>query len=245
MLAYNLLHRRFPTTGLDDAAFDHFTFSKNCERLLAHRAAPRFLSMIVRIARRKGLVRDAHFSVEGSLTDAWTSIKSVRPKCAGDGGVGAATPRSNSEASGAPMTPTPARPPPRPNWRARARQERAGMADASHALMENRQRLILGLSETAPHDNAKVKAACTLLDEQKRQVIEPDSLGAEEDYCRRGVVRTLRQRKINPHIAMIEGKAVSRLDGRTTGSKSYEVSQRLRKRIEGRFGWLPMIGGTK
>ena len=92
MLEYKLLFRWFLAMGIDDAAFDHSTFSKNRQLMLEHRAAPSFLGMIVRMARRKGLVSDEHFSVDGTLIDAWASMKSVRPKDGGEGGVGGGNP---------------------------------------------------------------------------------------------------------------------------------------------------------
>jgi transposase len=124
MLEYNLLFRWFLGLGIDEAAFDHSIFSKNRQRLLEHRVAPRFLGMIAYIARRKGLVSDEHFSVDGTLINVWASMKSVIPKDRGAGGDAvwaAAIPRSTSRASAEPTTPMPARPIPRSNWRARAR----------------------------------------------------------------------------------------------------------------------------
>jgi transposase len=127
MLEYNLLFRWFLGLGIDEAAFDHSTFSKNRQRLLAHRVAPRFLGMIVRIARRKGLVSDEHFSVDGTLIEAWASMKSARPRDGGDGaGSAAAIPRSISRASAEPTTPMPAAPIPRPSWRAKAGARKVG-----------------------------------------------------------------------------------------------------------------------
>lgn len=245
MLEYNLLFRWFLAMGIDDAVFDHSTFSKNRQRLLEHRVAPRFLGMIVRIARRKGLVSDEHFSVDGTLIDAWASMKSVRPKDGGDRGVGGGNPevdfkgqrRTNDTHAS--------------TTDAEAKLARKGpgkesrLAYAGHALMENRNGLLLGLTVTPPHDNAEVKAACALLAEQTRRGIKPHSLGADKGYCQRGFVQTLRERQIKPHIAMIEGRVVHGLDGRTTGSKGYAISQRVRKRIEECFGWLHTIGGTK
>jgi len=245
MLEDNLLFRWFLAMGIDDAAFDHSTFSKNRERLLAHRVAPRLLGMIVRIARRRGLVSDEHFSVDGTLIDAWASMKSVRPKGGGDGGVGGGNPevdfkgQRRTNDTHASTTDAEAR------LARKGQGKESRLAYAGHALMDNHHGLVLGLSVTAPHDNAEVKAAEALLDEQKRQGIEPDSLGADKGYCQRGFVRTLRRRRIKPHIAMIEGRTVPGLDGRTSGSKSYAISQRLRKRIEECFGWLHTIGGTK
>lgn len=245
MLEYNLLFRWFLGLGIDDSAFDHSTFSKNRQRLLAHRVAPRFLGMIVRIARRKGLVSDEHFSVDGTLIDAWASMKSVRPKDSGDGGVGGGNPEVDFKGERRTNDTHASTTDPEAQLARKGKGQPARLAYAGHALMENRNGLVLGLSVTAPHDNTEVKAAERLLDEQKRQGIEPDSLGADKGYCQRGFVQTLRGRRIKPHIARIEGRAVPGLDGRTTGSKGYAISQRVRKRIEECFGWMHTIGGTK
>jgi len=245
MLEYNLLFRWFLALGIDDAAFDHSTFSKNRQRLRAHRVAPRFLGMIVRMARRKGLVSDEHFSVDGTLLDAWASMKSVRPKDGGDGGVGGGNPEvdfkgqrrtNDTHASSTDAEAKLAR-------KGKGRESR--LAYAGHALMENRNGLVLGLSVTPPHENAEVKAAEALLNEQKRQGIEPDSVGGDKGFCQRGFIKELRGRGIKPHLAKIEGRRVPGLDGRTTGSKGFAISQRVRKRIEECFGWLHTVGGTK
>lgn len=245
MLEYNLLFRWFLGLGIDEAAFDHSTFSKNRQRLLEHRVAPRFLGMIVRIARRKGLVSDEHFSVDGTLIDAWASMKSVRPKDGGDGGVGGGNPEVDFKGERRRNDTHASTTDPQAQLARKGAGKESRLAYAGHALMENRNGLVLGLRVTAPHDNAEVKAAERLLDEQKQQGIEPDSLGADKGYCQRGFVQTLRGRKIKPHIAKIEGRTIPGLDGRTTGSKGYAISQRVRKRIEECFGWMHTIGGTK
>lgn len=232
MLEYNLLFRWFLGMGIDDRVFDHSSFSKNRQRLLAHRVAPRFLGMIVRMARRQGLVSDEHFSVDGTLIDAWASMKSVRPK-EGSGADGSGGANPDVDFKGERRT---AR---------KGKGKEARLAYAGHALMENRNGLVLGLAVTPPHGNAEVKAAEALLDAQRKEGVVPDSLGADKGFCQREFVTTLRARKIKPHIAKIAGRTVPGLDGRTTGSKGYAISQRVRKRIEECFGWMHTIGGTK
>jgi transposase len=245
MLQYNLLFRWFLAMGTDDAVFDHSTFSKNRQRLLAHRVAPRFLGMIVRIARRKGLVSDEHFSVDGTLIDAWASMKSVRPKDDGGGGVGSGNPEVDFKGQRRSNDTHASTTDPQAKLARKGAGKESRLAYAAQALMENRNGLLLGLCVSAPHDNAEVKAACALLAEQQRQGIEPDSLGADKGYCQHGFVQWLRRRRIKPHIAKIKDRRVPGLDGRTTGSKGYAISQRIRKRIEEGFGWLHTIGGTK
>jgi transposase len=245
MLEYNLLFRWFLAMGIDDAAFDHSTFSKNRQRLLAHRAPPRFLGMIVRMARRKGLVSDEHFSFDGTLIDAWASMKSVRPKDGGDGGVGGGNPEVDFKGQRRRNDTHASTTDPEAQLARKGKGRESRLAYAGHALMENRNGLVLGLAVTPPNDNAEVKAAEALLAEQKRQGIEPDSLGTDKGYCQRGFVEGLRGRGIKAHIALIEGRRLPGMDGRTTGSKGHAISQRVRKRIEECFGWLHTIGGTK
>ena len=220
-------------------------YSVRSERLLAHRVAPRFLGMIVRIARRKGLVSDEHFSVDGTLIDAWASMKSVRSKDGGDGGVGGGNPEVDFKGQRRTNDTHESSTDPEAQLARKGKGKESRLAYAGHALMDNRNGLVLGLAVTPPNDNAEVKAAEALLDQQRRQGVGPDSLGADKGYCQRGFVKRLRDRKIKPHIARIEGRRLPGMDGRTTGAKGYAISQRLRKRIEECFGWLHTIGGTK
>lgn len=245
MLDYNLLFRWFLAMGIDDAAFDHSTFSKNRQRLLEHRVAQRFLGMIVRMARRKGLVGDEHFSVDGTLIDAWASMKSVRPRDGGDGGVGGGNPEVDFKGQRRRNDTHASTTDPQAQLARKGKGKESRLAYAGHALMDNRHGLVVGLSVTEANDNAEVKAAQALLDEQRRGGVIPDSLGADKGYCQRAFVGTLREQQIKPHIALIEGRRLAGLDRRTTGSKGYKTSQRVRKRIEECFGWLHMIGGTK
>ena len=245
MLEYNLLFRWFLAMDIDEAAFDHSTFSKNRQRLLAHRIAPRFLGMIVRIARRQGLVSDEHFSVDGTLIDAWASMKSVRLKDSDDGGVGGGNPEVDFKGQRRTNDTHASTTDPEAQLARKGKGQESRLAYAGHALMENRNGLVLGLRVTAPHDNAEVRAAEALLDEQKRQGVAPKSVGGDKGFCQRGFVKELRGRGIKPHIAMIEGRQVPGLDKRTSGSKGFAISQRVRKRIEECFGWLHTIGGTK
>jgi hypothetical protein len=201
--------------------------------------------MIVRMARRKGLVSDEHFSVDGTLIEAWASLKSVRPRDGAGGGVGRGKAEVDFKGSRRTNDTHASTTDAEAKLARKGRGRESQLAYAGHALMENRHGLLLGLRVTAPHDNAEVKAACALLDEQKRQGIEPDSVGADRGDCQRGFVKQLRSRGIKPHIALIEGRRIPGMDGRTTGSKGYALSQRVRKRIEECFGWLHTIAATK
>jgi hypothetical protein len=182
--------------------------------------------------------------VDGTLIEAWASMKSVRPRD-GAGGVGSGKAEVDFKGQRRTNDTHASTTDPEARLARKGKGRESRLAYAGHALMENRHGLVLGLRVTAPHDNAEVKAACALLDEQKRQGIEPDSVGAGRGHCQRGFVQTLRSRGIKPHIAMIKDRRVPGLDGRTTGSKGYALSQRVRKRIEECFGWPHTIAGTK
>jgi hypothetical protein len=120
--------------------------------------------MIVRIARRKGLVSDEHFSVDGTLIDAWASMKSVRPRDGGAGGVGGGNPEVDFKGQRRTNDTHASTTDPEAKLARKGPGKESRLAYAGHALMENRNGLMLGLSVTPPHDNAEVKAACRLLD---------------------------------------------------------------------------------
>ena len=247
MLDYNLLFRWFLGMSIDEASFDHSTFSKNRARLLSHRVAPRFLGVIVRMARRKGLVSDEHFTVDGTLIDAWASMKSFKAKDGSSGGGDGS--RSNpsvdfhgerrSNDTHASSTD------PEAKLARKGKGKEARLAFHGHALMENRNGLFVGIQVTQTSGTAEVEAAEGLLDEQRRQGVRPSSLGGDKGYGTNGFVRALRRRGIKPHVAKIEKRKIDGLDGRTLRSKGYAISQRVRKRVEEGFGWLHGIAGTK
>jgi transposase len=247
MLDYNLLFRWFLGMSLDDASFDHSTFSKNRARLLSQRVAQRFLGMIVRMARRKGLVSDEHFTVDGTLIDAWASMKSFKAKDGSSGGDDGS--RSNpsvdfhgqrrSNDTHASSTDPEAR------LARKGKGKEARLAFHGHASMENRNGLFVGIQVTQASGTAEVEAAQDLLDEQRRHGVRPRSVGGDKGYGTKGFVQALRRRRIKPHVATIEKRKIDGLDCRTLRSKGYAISQRLRKRIEEGFGWLHSIAGTK
>jgi len=247
MLDYNLLFRWFLGMSIDEASFDHSTFSKNRARLLSHKVAPRFLGIIVRMARRKNLVSDEHFTVDGTLIDAWASMKSFKKKDGLPGGGD--PPKSNpsvdfhgerrSNETHASTTDPEAR------LAKKGKGKESRLAFMGHALMENRNGLFVGVRVTQATGKAEVQAAEELVQEQIHQGLDPDSVGADKGYCTNGFVKALRDRGIRPHVAKMEGRHIEGLDGRTLGSPAYRVSQRLRKRVEEGFGWLHTIAGTK
>jgi transposase len=249
-LDYNLLFRWFVGLSMDAPVWDASTFSKNRERLLAGDVAHEFLAAIVSQPRIKALMSDEHFSVDGTLIQAWASHKSFQPK-AGPGPGGADDPPS-SDAGGRNAE---------RDWRGRARSnathasttdpdarlarksdgQSSILAYAGHVLMENRNGLVRDACLTHASGTAERDAALTLLD--RRGGGRRITLGADKGYDVADFVTALRRRRVTPHIAV--DRRVSKLgvmrhseiDARTTRHAGYAISQRIRKRIEEVFGW--------
>lgn len=247
MLAYNLLYRWFLDMTPEEPAFDASTFSKNRDRLLAHDVARQFFDAVVRQARGAGLLSDEHFSVDGTLIEAWASLKSLRPRA----GTGREPPddpgnptvnfRGERRTNATHQSTTD----PEARLMRKGAGREARLAYAGHVLMENRHGLCVDLAVTAATGTAEREAAVALLARQARKRIRPRTLGADKGYCTRGFITQLRQRDIRPHIAVITGRRLPGLDGRTTRQVSYTLSQRVRKRAEEIFGWWKTVGGLR
>ena len=243
-LEYNLLFRWFLDLNLLDPVWDHSTFSKNQDRLLQHKTAELFVGL----AREHDWVSDAHFTVDGTLIDAWASLKSFQPKegpqNGSDGDPGNPSVdfhgEKRSNATHASTTDPEAR------LARKGRGKEARLCFGLHALMENRNGLCVQAEITTAHGKTESKAATELL---ARQIDEtdtaPQTLGADKGYHSAEVVGFCREHGIKPHIATVKGRQVEGLDGRTTKSLGYQTSQKLRKRIEEIFGWCQETGGLR
>lgn len=247
MLDYNILFRWFLDMNLEEASFDASTFSKNRERLIEHETALAFFDAVVRLARIKDLLSDAHFSVDGTLIDAWASAKSFRPK--GDktkrppDDPGNPTVDFHGERRGNATHESATDPEARLAKKSAGKEAR--LSFCGHALMENRNGLLLDIAVTKADGLAERAGALALLARQARKRVRPKSLGADKAYHTRDFVARLRKRGVAPHIACIERRTTPGLDRRTTRHDSYAVSQRKRKRIEEIFGWLKTVGGLR
>lgn len=253
-LEFDMLFRWFVGRSIDERVFDASTFSKNRDRLLTHEIAQEFLSSLLGLPEVKGLLSAEHFSVDGTLLKAWASMKSFRPKSAsGEGpGTGSGEPPSpgrngevdfrktkRSNATHASTTDTDAR-----LFRKGAGQE-SRLAYLGHALMENRNGLVVGAEATLATGTAEREAAAAF----SQRLPKGATLGADKGYDAEAFVEGLKGREIEPHIA-ING-TVSKLGlARKTAvppqiaaSLGYAISQRLRKRIEEGFGWTKTVGG--
>ena len=256
----NLLFRWFVGLSVDAPVWDASTFSKNRDRLLEGDVARCFLAAIVSQSRVKALMSDEHFSVDGTLIQAWASHKSFQPKADGGEAPGGDEPPGSPPSSGRNAE---------RDWRGQRRSNETHMsktdpdarlarksdgqssilAYAGHVLMENRNGLIADACLTHATGTAERGAALTMLDRRadKRRITP----GADKGYDVADFVVALRQRQVTPHIAAdrrvskLGVERHSEIDARTTRHRGYEISQRIRKRIEEVFGWVKSAAGKR
>lgn len=242
-LRYDLLFKWFLGLTLTDPVFDPTSFTKNRERLLSQEIAMAVLGEVTREARRRHLVSDSHFTVDGSLLQAWASLKSVRPR--DDQGPPDASGGKNPDVSFRGQRRTNdthvSTTDPEARLARKGNGQETRLCFIEHVFMENRSGLILDVLLTQASGTAERDAALALLDRRKgpRKRI---TLGADKGYDTRAFIEELRQREVTPHIAQNTSRRRSAIDGRTTRHEGYALSQRLRKRIEETFGWTKTVG---
>jgi transposase len=246
-IEFDLLFRWFIGLSVDEPAWHHSTFSKNRDRLLEGEIAARFLSAVLARPRVRRLLSTEHFSVDGTLIEAWASMKSVRPKGGGDGPDASSGGRNapadfrgerRSNATHASTTDPDAR-----LYRKGPGME-AKLAYLGHALMENRSGLFVDARVTRADGHAERVAALTMI-EPFADRPRPVTLGADRGYDAEDFVNELRSMNVRPHVAQNLSRARGRsaIDRRTTRHPGFEASQRVRKRIEEGFSWIKRIAG--
>jgi transposase len=246
-LGYNLLFCWFLDMELEDESFDATVFSKNRDRLLEHEVGRLFFDAVVRQAQEAGLMSDDHFTVDGTLIEAWASLKSFRPKGedrSGDNDQGDAGNRwvdfhgeKRSNETHESKTDLDSR------LIRKGPGKEAKLSYGAHALMENRNGLLIDLLVSQATGTAEREAAEDMIKRQRRKRVKVKSLGADKGYNTHDFVDFLRGEKIVPHVAA--KKRGSAIDARTTRHQSYSVSQRIRKRVEEIFGWVKTVGGFR
>ena len=246
-LEFDLLFRWFVGIGIDDAAWDHSVFSKNRDRLLAGDIAAKLLGAILAQPRVKRLLSTDHFSVDGTLIEAWASMKSFKPKDGSDEPPADGSGRNReadfhgqkrSNDTHASITDPEAR-----LYRKGAGKE-AKLCFMGHALMENRNGLVVDACLTPADGHAERVAALHMI-EPRADRPQAITLGADKAYDAEDFVNELRSMKVTPHVAQNTSGRSSAIDGRTTRHGGYAVSQRIRKRIEEAFGWIKTIAGQE
>jgi transposase len=250
-LEHDLLFRWFVGLGVDDPAWDHSTFSKNRDRLLAGEIATRFLTALLAQPKIKRLLSSDHFSVDGTMIEAWASIKSFRPKDDGpdpDGGGGRNAERNFRGEKRSNETHESSTDPEARLYR-KGDGQPARLCYLGHVLMENRHGLAVAGCVTPASGTAEREAALELIEKRPKRSGRRITLGADKAYDVESFVKELRSRRVTPHVA-IDGHVTktgkrrkTAIDRRCLRHPGYAISQRCRKRIEEVFGWAKSAGG--
>jgi len=238
-LEYNLLFRWFVGLSLDDRVWDVTVFTKNRDRLLGGDVAEAFFQRVLDLARGDRLLSDEHFSVDGTLIQAWAGQKSFRPKDQGDDPSpdDAGNPDVNfrgekrTNATHASTTDPDAR------LYKKGKGQEAKLGFLGHVLIENRHGLVVNSRLTTAGGRGEWEAGFAMVkDVPGRHRI---TVGGDRGFDDRGFVDSLRSLNATPHVAQ---KQRSAIDPRTTRHAGYAISQRTRKRVEEVFGWLKTVG---
>jgi transposase len=217
-LDYNLLFRWFVGLAMDAAVWDVTVFTKNRERLIEGDIATKFMAAVLRQPRVTALLSDDHFSVDGTLIEAWASMKSFRPKDASTTDPDARLTRKGPG-------------------------QASKLAYMGHVLMENRNGLAVDARLTRATGTAERDAALAMID--NRPGAHRLTLGADKAYDAASFVAELRRRSVSPHVTQNTNGRRSAIDRRTTRHPGYAVSLRIRKRIEEVFGWVKASAGLR
>jgi transposase len=238
-LEFDLLFRWFVGVGVDDAAWDHSTFSKNRERLLEGDVAAKLLNAVLAQPRVRCLLSTDHFSVDGTLVEAWASMKSFRPKDGEPPTPGGGRNRETDFQRRSNETHASTTDPEARLYRKGPSKE-AKLCFMGHALMENRNGLVVDACLTEANGHVERIAALHMI-EPRGDRPRPITLGPDKAYDAEDFVNELRSMNATPHVAQNANGRSSAIDGRTTRHAGYAVSQRIRKRIEEAFGWIKTI----
>jgi transposase len=240
-LEYNLLFRWFVGLGIDDPVWVPTVFTKNRDRLLEGDVAEAFFEAVLAQGRGQGLLSSEHFSVDGTLIEAWASHKSFqrRGRSRDDGDDDPGNPTVNfrgerrSNATHVSTTDSEAR-------LSRKKGQTSHLAYMGHLLTENRNGLIISALLSEADGYAERLAALEMIDgvASKRRI----TLGADKGFDTEDFVAECRRRNVTLHVAQNTTNRASRIDGRTLRHEGYAISQRKRKRIEECFGWMKTIG---
>jgi transposase len=238
-LDYNLLFRWFVGLNMDDAVWDPTVFTKNRQRLLDGEVAMAFLERVVAQARRRGLLSGEHFTVDGTLLEAWAGLKSFKrkgetPRPPDDRGNPTVNFHGEKRSNDTHVSTTD----PDARLARKGDTREAKLSYAGHAVIDNRHGLVVNAVATQATGTAERDAAI----EMASALPDGATLGADKGYDTRGFVEALRSLTVTPHVAQNTSNRSSAIDGRTTRHAGYLVSQQKRKLIEEVFGWLKTVG---
>lgn len=253
-LGYNMLYRWFVGLGMEDAAWDHSTYTQNRDRLIGHEAVRELFTLVMQQARQADLLSDEHFSVDGTLIRAWASHKSFVPKDGPppDQGGSASNPEVDFKKQKRSNETHQSTSDPDARLTAKSNRSDAIPAYMGHVLMENRSKLAVDTRLTRASGTAERDAALDMLAQLPGS--QRKTVGADKGYDTTGFVADCREHNVTPHVARNQydyttptGKRACRqsaLDRRTTRHPGYAVSQTIRKVIETLFGDGKQHGGT-
>lgn len=242
-LDYNLLFRWFVGLDLDAPVWDVTVFTKNRDRLLNGEVATGFFEQVLAQAKAQRLLSDEHFTVDGTLIEAWAGQKSFKPKTEAvpvpppdDPGNPSVDFRGERRTNVTHASTTD----PEARLYKKAAGQEAKLCFLGHVLMENRNGLVIDATVTPATGTAEREAALALVEAQAptRRI----TLGGDKNYDTHQFVQALRARQVTPHVAQHTTNRASAIDGRTTRHPGYTVSQQKRKRVEEIFGWLKTVG---
>ena len=246
-LDYNLLFRWFLDLEVDEASFDHSTFSRNRARLLEHEVAGEFFRAVVEQARTLKLLSDEHFTVDGTLVEAWASLKSFKRKDAGpheppdDPGNPTVNFRGERRSNATHQSTTD----PQAKLAKKGAGKEAKLCYSANALMENRNTILVDFQVEPADGTAERRAAIAMVDADlpgTRRI----TLAGDRGYDTREFVASCRALRVTPHVARNQARSGgSALDARTVRHRSYAVSQWVRKQVEETFGWMKTVGGLR
>jgi transposase len=240
---YNLLFRWFVGLEMDEPVWNHAVFSKNRERLLNQEVARELFRRV--LAQAKPHLSDEHFTVDGTLIEAWASQKSFQKKEGGDGEPRQFRGEKRSNETHESKTD------PEAKLYRKGQGQEAKLGYLGHVLMENRNGMLVDAMLTQADGTAERDAALLMLYRKWRNRCQRGkrsamSVGADKAYDTRDFVAVVREMDIRPHVAQNVNRAGgSAIDGRTARQESYAVSQRKRPLIEKAFGWMKQTGGLR
>ncbi len=247
-LDYNLLFRWFVGLSTDDPVWDATVFCKNRDRLLDGDIAAKFFASVLNLPQVKGLLSSDHFSVDGTLIEAWASMKSFVPKDGGEppsgtgpggGGRNAARDFHGEKRNNATHSST--TDPDARLFRKGAGKE-AKLCHMGHLMTENRNGLIVDARLTEANGTAERTTALDMIEDNARP---GSTVGGDKNYDTAEFVTGCRERGCTPHVAQNNTNRRSAIDARTTRHPGYRISMIKRKRIEEPFGWMKTVGGLR
>ena len=243
-LDYNLLFRWFTGLGIDDPVWDVTVFTKNRDRLLKGDIAAKFFHAVLGQPEVRALLSNEHFSVDGTLIEAWASLKSFKPKDGPGDGPRSGGRNAERDFHGEKRTNATHASTTDPDARLirRGRGKEAKLCHMGHLLMENQSGLIVDAMLTPASGTAEREAALAMLGRQAGR--HRATLGADKGYDAADFAAAVRALNVTPHLAQNTARR-SAIDRRTTRHPGYALSQRTRKRIEEAFGWIKTTGGLR